>query len=260
MAKINSPEMHTRLRHFRRNPARMAVRFASHLLLRQYTRGTVISGPFKGMRYPIPWPHLPAILGTYELEIRPALNILTKLPFQRIVNIGAADGYYAVGLARLWPNAEIIAYEATTFKHPRIRMVAEANGVADRIRIRGFCTHEELAQDLSRPGLSLLFVDIDGGEIPLLEPACVPALAHAYLLVELHDIIIPGCMETLRRRFEPTHNIEHYVTQERTAESFPIRSLASNALTRPLAVMAMGEQRGGVQDWFLLSPQAPGPQ
>ena len=68
----------------------------------------IINGPFKGMKYiseSVGSCHMPKILGIYENEIYPILlNFLSNSDL--FVDIGAAEGYYAVGCAKkeTYPN------------------------------------------------------------------------------------------------------------------------------------------------------------
>jgi hypothetical protein len=74
----------------------------------------VRSGPFQGMELtPITYlEHLgPYLLGTYEYELLPWWALLTKRPYSQIVDVGAKFGYYAVGLARYFPDTPILAFD-----------------------------------------------------------------------------------------------------------------------------------------------------
>src|ERR1035437_4265269 len=74
----------------------------------------VINGPFKGMKYPYFKPYgiatLPTLLGSYEKEIQFIMDIIIKNGYQNILDIGCAEGYYAVGLANC-TNATVFAYD-----------------------------------------------------------------------------------------------------------------------------------------------------
>src|SRR5919106_5511514 len=67
---------------------------------------TVRSGPFAGLRYvdaavgaPDRADCLPAkLLGSYERELHHAVERQLEVGFSTIVNVGAAEGYYALGL------------------------------------------------------------------------------------------------------------------------------------------------------------------
>jgi len=55
--------------------------------------------------------NIPKLLGCYEAELHPVFAKWQAVPFRQVVNVGAAEGYYAVGCARLWPEAQVIAFE-----------------------------------------------------------------------------------------------------------------------------------------------------
>src|SRR5712672_3591091 len=66
------------------------------------THSMVQQGPFRGMRYidrALCSTLVPKWLGIYEREVGGCIEEAITLPFQTVVDIGAAEGYYAVGLA-----------------------------------------------------------------------------------------------------------------------------------------------------------------
>lgn len=246
-----------RTRHVARHPVQSAVRIATHGLVRAQTDGRVVDGPFAGMWYGIPVPHLPAYLGTYELELRPLVATLTHTRFDVVLNVGAADGYYAVGLARLWPGTRVVAFELVTARHATLRRVAAENGVQERLVVEGACTAErldELARGAERP---LVWMDVDGAEIELLDPEQAPGLRRAEVVVELHEYLVRGVRETLEARFAQTHSGQIVPGQGRTVEQFPLRGrFWRTALGRAVAREAMQERRPAPQEWLHLRPRA----
>src|SRR5215207_138666 len=64
---------------------------------------SVRRGPFAGMRYPreavAATTVVPKLLGSFELELHPVLDEVLDRGCSTILNIGSAEGYYAVGLA-----------------------------------------------------------------------------------------------------------------------------------------------------------------
>ena len=101
------------LRAFRRLPgplrdaARWTLRPRRRFLLgrlRALAADHVMSGPFGGMRL-AGLPAAQELLGTYEHELFDTVHALARGPYRTVVNVGARNGYYAVGLARLMPNA-----------------------------------------------------------------------------------------------------------------------------------------------------------
>jgi len=220
----------------------------------------VLSGPFRGLRYIgeavgsiLP----PKLLGTYESELYPQVEALVALAPDVVVNIGAGEGYYAVGLARRLPRARILAFEADARGRELTAHVATLNGVIDRVEVRGLCALDDLKSALHGTTKPVVVIDVEGAEEILLDPAQVPGLARAAILVEVHDALVPGIGEVLLRRFAATHRHEEIWSQPRTARDLPgFTRLAGLTPWRAQAIRAMDEQRGGRMRWFWFVPHA----
>lgn len=234
---------------------------ANLVLLRANER--VVSGPFQGLALelaPVSRRHLLSyVLGTTELELRAVMERIVTRNYATILNIGAADGYYAVGLARRSPRSRIVAFEAKADLHPALQRVARRNGVAERIAVHGLCSAEALREQLeTASGPVLALVDIEGAERELLAPAQVPELRGVDLLVETHDVYAPGCTEALVARFSPTHTIERYRARPRVLADFPDGFLPLLPRLLPkLAVDLMDERRAGTQEWLYMTARTP---
>jgi hypothetical protein len=248
-----------------RRPARWILTPHWQLLcasVRRRARNQVQSGPFAGMSLELtPLSNrnlLGYLLGTQELELHPVVETIIARNYARIVNIGAADGYYAIGFARRMPNTVIEAYEALDEHHPPLRRAAKKNGVADRVEVRGLCTIEMLNESLGDgTGNVLVLADIEGWETHLLDPMKVQGLRKTDMLVETHDVLQPGCTDCLIQRFSDTHLIEILTTRPRTLADFPRKSMPGWAKPMPsLVVELMSERRMGEQKWLFLSAKA----
>ncbi len=203
----------------RRGSAVATLRFVRH-------NGLVVrSGPFAGMRYPrsalLHWPDLgPRLAGTYESELHPAVELIAAGEPPLIVNVGAGEGYYAVGLARRSPRAGVIAYEADPYDAGALAELAAANGVARQIEARGFCDVDDLAAIEAPPG-SVLVCDCEGAEAELVDLERVPWLTGARLLIESHDSYRPGLSAELERRLAATHTVERIEPAKRYLVDHP---------------------------------------
>lgn len=179
---------------------------AAAIVERLYSGGgpRVLWGPFAGMRY-ISFASgsglLPKLLGGYEMELHGAVRESLARGYDRIVNVGCGEGYYAVGYALALPAAQVEAYDVDPLARQRLRELARLNGV--EIDVRSACGH----QDLAVKGRTLIVCDCEGCEKDLLDPARVPGLSGADLLVELHDFVDPAISATLIARFSGTHEI-----------------------------------------------------
>jgi hypothetical protein len=160
---------------------------------------------------------LAKFLGSYELEIQPLVDQLVQMSFAHVVDIGAAEGYYAIGFALRCPETKVIAYEQLSGGREMILQLAEANDVAARVDIRGRCEIEDLNGALAGVGRCLVVVDIEGYEAVLLDPSVVPGLRQAHVIVEAHDCYAPGVTRSIQERFHATHEIEVIQSRSRHA-------------------------------------------
>ena len=147
----------------------------------------VQSGPFAGLEY-IPAAlksrhAAPNLLGIYESHLWPAINSIDD-SFELIVDIGAAEGYYAVGLARRC-RLPVYAFEANPFEARICKRMAVINGVSDRVRIRSWCDHRALS-GLVRGQRAFVLSDCEGYEYELFEREIITALRYSDVLIELH--------------------------------------------------------------------------
>jgi hypothetical protein len=172
---------------------------------------TVLHGPFEGMKYPIASllgrNGIPILFGTYELELHPVIEKVASSSYHFIVDIGSAEGYYAVGLA-LRTNTLVHAFDCEPRERHYVRQMAEINGVHDLVRTRSWCDATTLARlvDLSR---CLVISDCEGFEIELFDEAAIPALQNSDVIIELHENISgTSVQETLERRFQSSHRIQ----------------------------------------------------
>ncbi len=90
-----------------------------------------------------------------------------------VVDIGAAEGYYAVGLARRLPRCRIVAFDIDPIARKMCRRLAKLNGVRDRVEVRGECDTTYL---WTLPPHSFVLSDCEGAEKTLLDPDRAPAL------------------------------------------------------------------------------------
>jgi hypothetical protein len=166
-------------------------------------------GPFAGMRFERGSPpsgYVHRLIGSYEAELHGVVEQFVAAGYRTVANIGAGDGYYAVGLALRMPAARVHAFEALPSARKLCAELAEANGVADRVTVHRSCTPERLREVLA-PG-SLVLCDCEGCELKTMVPGDVPVLTECDLIVELHDFLDPSITPTLSERFSPTHDIE----------------------------------------------------
>jgi hypothetical protein len=236
------PLRHPRIRRERRMRRQILAKLAEP---RQ-----VAQGPFAGMGYlPLASSHtdLPMLLGTYERELIPAIEEICAAGCDRIVDIGAAEGYYAVGMALRNPAAEVVCFEMDPSVRHYLRRLARYNGVRPRLRIAGECTVAALAAALEGADRPAVICDCEGAEDLLLDPGRVPDLRRALILVETHEGMVIGVEQHLRARFAPTHDIQVIRSRARTRDQLP----RACDLTDEEAAAAMDEHRRRAE-WMMM--------
>jgi hypothetical protein len=189
------------------------------------------------------------LLGTYELELHRVVESWIAAAVPLVVDVGCAEGYYAVGFARALPTARVLAFDIDGAARTRCAALATRNGVADRVTIRGACTPETL-MGLPEAGVALL-VDAEGYERVLLDPAAVPRLSGWDILVELHDFLDPSITRTIVSRFAATHDTELIEERPREGAGLPELAFADDGLRR----LVLSERRPAQMRWAALRPR-----
>jgi hypothetical protein len=183
----------------------------------------VQGGPFRGMKYVADTPStsLAQLVGCYEAELHLPLRTVIESRPTVIIDIGCAEGYYAVGLARELPDCTVFAFDIDVRAQKLCRELALLNGVGDRVIVGAECSPAELERRLA-PG-AFVFCDCEGGERDLLDPAQAPNLRSANILVELHDHVFVdfNLTEAILARFKPTHEITLISQATRKAADYP---------------------------------------
>ena len=240
-------------------PARFRPTGYLENLVRARTNGRIPCGPFIGMRYSRDAAckahiYIPKLLGVYERELNPYIEQACALNFPLIVDVGAAEGYYAVGMALRNPTARVIAFEMDATARAAMAEKVRLNDVGNRVEIRGKCEPDDLERVLADTPRPYVICDAEGDEAVLLDPATVPSLQRAWILVELHEFIERGISEKIRERFVATHKIAHVWQQERTIADFPFKDFYTRWLPESYLRWAVSESRPERMSWFWMTP------
>jgi hypothetical protein len=194
---------------------------------------------------------LPAkLLGSYERELHPALERLLEAGFSTIVNVGAAEGYYAVGLAVRAPGSRVYAFETDEGRRELCREIARANGVEGQVETAGECDPAWLA---ALEEDCLVVMDCEGCEVDLLGEDQAASLSGSALIVELHDFIDPESSRCIAERFASTHEVERVAATPRYSGDFPELGF----LGWKNRELAISELRTHPMDWAVLTPRRP---
>lgn len=169
----------------------------------------VQAGPFKSMKYvdrAIGSSYLHKLIGSYEAVLHPYIEVLKQKQFDTILDIGSAEGYYLIGLGKMFPTAHLIGFELEEEGRDLSKELYAKNNLTNKLSLFGEATKENVAPLITEN--TLLVCDCEGGEVDILDPENFPALKKINTaIIELHDFIRHHIKETLVTRFKDTHTI-----------------------------------------------------
>lgn len=226
-------------------------------LVRFCTGNQVAQGPFKKLSLNSSDCYPPMLLGTYEQELHDVFHNWFDQKPKTLVCIGAAEGYYAVGMARSDPTLEVIAYELDSYQRSQLKEVIRQNKVSN-VTVLKRCTQQSLANTLqSISSTPYLICDIEGGEVELLDPIQITALKKAVILVEIHEKLVNGCEQVIRSRFKDSHNILEIMSVKRKPEDLPANSRFFRAIfSEKTGLGLMNEGRASKMKWLCMEPNS----
>jgi hypothetical protein len=211
-------------------------------LLRRLVRRqglSVSSGPFRGMRY-IDQSRgsslTPKLLGSYESELHDVIQQIITMRPGVVVDIGCAEGYYAIGFARVLPMSTIYAYDIDEVARTLARQLAEINDVTDRVILRSHCTGSNLTE-IPLSG-SVVLCDCEGYEAELFTSSVIDTLHSTTLLVETHEFLLPGITNRLSSLFRQSHDVTIIAPCPRRSDDYP----ATTSLPKGLRDLALYER------------------
>lgn len=210
--KLPHHEVFRRQRHsIMRKRAKRA--FAPHI-----ERKEILAGPFQGMKYAEEaavgsslWPKL---VGTYESELQPFINEITRSGYKKIIDVGYAEGYYLIGFGRLFDQAKLVGFDCEAEAQRLCKANAELNGIQDdRLKLLGAFDGDQFRESLGEEK-TLVVVDCEGTENEVVEGLDRNELLAADWLIETHDHLVEGTTERLLKVFGETHDVQEVVTDE----------------------------------------------
>ena len=225
------------------------------ILKQKFSNLTVAGGPFKGMKYPdfIAYGSAmyPKLIGCYESELNESLEQLLKNQYESIIDIGCAEGYYAVGVALRKPDSIVYAYDVEVKALDACKKMAELNKTSQNMRFGTFCSPETLI-NMNFEKKSLIFSDCEGYEMELFTPEVVKNLKNCDLIIELHDLYTEKISPSVIDAFSKSHHIK-LVYSENTFMKMRALNLIGD-LTDDL-ILNFFVERNGIMRWAIMTPK-----
>jgi hypothetical protein len=144
------------------------------------------------------------LFGLYEQEV---LTIVESCIGRKtiLVNLGAADGYYGIGLIATNNFPRSVCYELSDEGKSSIEKCALEHAVSDRVLLFGAASNQFPA-DLKRLGLAvedmLVLCDVEGAEFEIFDENCLKNLEGSEVIIELHEFMVQNGADNIQSLFD----------------------------------------------------------
>lgn len=224
--------------------------------------GYVKYGPFTGLKLDRNtwWGKLDLAsqcLGLYEKEIIDVIGKIKPGDYDCFIDIGAADGYYAIGMLISGKFNKTTCFEITAEGREVIANNWEKNGSPGELNIFGEATAQSLAAlPAKNTENAFVLVDIEGFEFDFLTAETLSLLQSCTIVIEIHHWVddFMARYKTLLCAASQFFTIEMLKPVER--ETLDLAELRD--LTDDNRLLITSERRPGVMRFLKLTPKSRG--
>lgn len=214
----------------------------------------IFQGPFKGMNF-FSNPRdisegclVPKLIGSYESELHPFMDELKINKPDVVINVGAAEGYYSVGLKLMLENIDVLAYDIDPKSKEKTLELSKLNNVEVA------CKNKFLSSELDGLEKKDIFIlcDIEGDELKLFSKDEIIKYENCRIIIETHSTKIGHSKDILPNLFSKTHDIK--IIDQKGSDSFevPESIVQSNHLD---ILLSKWECRTHPTPWLVLTPK-----
>jgi hypothetical protein len=222
-------------------------------------KNRVAYGLFKGMKLSThtswdPFSKINQILGTYEEHVLQELLYFKKEGIKCFIDIGAADGYFAVGMAYSQTFDNIHAFEISQLGQKTILDTASQNQCEQLIEVNGEASCSTIRKLILQHKRAAVLIDIEGAEYTFLNLEMLDLLKNCYVICELHPWLVEKGYElqnillsTAYERFDVSI-IKRDIYRPNDYEEF-------DDFTDEERLITVGEGRHKNMEWLVLKPK-----
>lgn len=219
----------------------------------------VLHGPFKGMKYPktqaIGSAIFPKLMGSYESEIHSNIeDLLSFNNYSEIVDVGCAEGYYAVGMAMRSTESKIYAFDTNEDARDLCLEMAKLNSIEAKVHVNSELTPDKLNQ-FEFTGKGLIICDCEGYETILFNKTNLSNLLNCDLIIETHDFKNIEISTYIKNLFYETHDLQsvYSVDDIQKALTYKYPELKSVSLSERKRIFS--EWRPAIMEWVICTPK-----
>ncbi|BDD06412.1 hypothetical protein [Aureibacter tunicatorum] len=213
----------------------------------------VLSGPFEGMQYPcidaVGSTIYPKLIGSYEKELWPTIEQVKNKSYSCVFDIGCAEGYYAVGLAKSMPSTKVYAFDLDPVGRRLCHRMAKLNNVQDKVIIKEYCDPEFL-NDFEFGEAALIISDCEGFEKLLFNENNIENLKKCDLIIETHDCYDIEISTYLKKLFEDTHVIHSVLSTDDVQKALHYNFDTIQNLSLDQKKYLLSERRSSIMEWL----------
>jgi hypothetical protein len=226
----------------------------------EYCNETIQYGPFKGLKLTSnTWwggNDLGSMcFGLYENELLEFLTSDSLNDRDTFVDIGAADGYYAIGLLKSNRVKKALCFELTSEGRNTINLNWDINNQPGEIEVKGdvFTDFKSSINNIDTKK-SIVLIDIEGAEFSFLDIEVLRTLKEAVIAIEIHNWI-PNFIDVYSKFLRYANeffDIEILDRKERSTLMFEeLRSLTDDN-----RLLLTSEARPCVMRFLILKPKS----
>jgi hypothetical protein len=219
--------------------------------------GIIDRGPFKGMHLgeKIHWGKADVaskIYGLYESEV---LDIIQGKKFDSLINLGAADGYYPIGMLREKMVGHAYCFEENPRGKKFISENARLNKIDGGISIYGRADskfHGLIPQNIVG-GNNLLLCDIEGGEFDLFSDEVVAVFKRSTFIIEIHDFKFDDGQKRKQALIDTFKDFDVEIVKSKPKQWSTIEQIV--ALNDNDRALVCSEGRRALGEWLFATPK-----
>ena len=196
------------------------------------------------------------ILGFYENVV--SEFVIKNGPYENVINLGSADGYFPIGMLIKNIASRAICFEITEVGRKSIEKNARANNCEDSIKIFGKADrkfYKKIQSEINSAEKNLIICDIEGGEFEFITRESFNDLKNCIWVIELHDKIQDKPKEIREKFLEIIPEGFSYNIIKSNPIIWPQMELLEN-LSDNDRVLLFSEGRKKIGEWLTVIPPA----
>jgi len=219
---------------------------------------SVAYGPFKNMKLSkqklwSSYDLIPQTLGVYEQHVLEKLIEFSKDRNELFINIGAADGYFAIGMGYSKIFKKIYAYEISKIARENLINNVKNNFCQEIVHVKEEANYETL-KDIIKNRNAVILIDIEGDEFNFFNNEMLYLMRSCCVICELHPCLIENGDERQNQLINNAKSLFDVSIIKRETYN-PNQFIELDEFYDEERLLALGESRENNMKWLILKPK-----